>query len=175
MLPEPARRLIAPSYVVLAALSCVPIAEAFVTAWPFHLAQVEWRLGFTALAANGAGTTLLGALLILIVAAVARHQGVVRTGAAVAAIATLILLAAAGVFVLDSTQMWQRVRPDVAARYKLASALALAKLLISAGGFAFLAIRARKSARDLRRTERSPTASLAPHAEVLMPTAGRSR
>jgi hypothetical protein len=106
--PAPGSRLGAlagPAYFVGGLCVLVSILDYAGAVWPAAPADVQWRYGAVGLLSGFTLTPLLGSLVLLATAGLARHRGALRgVGATsmVAAIALLVLLAAFG---LDAVQV----------------------------------------------------------------------
>jgi len=110
------------------------------TVWPFRLGDVDWRYGAIGLLSGFTLTPILGGLIIVAVAALAEHRGMLRVAALghlVAAGALLLLIAA---FELDAVQL----RRDMASEARTAAAVgagkAALKLVLTASALVWIGI-----------------------------------
>jgi hypothetical protein len=105
--------------------------------YPIALDSVNWRFGAVGLAAGRATPFLLADLLLLGAAMFAGHRGFLRVLAAVHVLVALILLAALGMFVLDTLEIRQLIPLD-ARRQALASAARAALALVAVALYCFI-------------------------------------
>ena len=103
-----ARRLL---YVCAFVLFFVPYFQAMAGIWPLQLSAIQWRYQATT---NMSGILMLPYIGLVLALAIARSTGnktVARVVGVVAALTTIMLIIAMGLFVMDALQL-KKVVPD---------------------------------------------------------------
>jgi hypothetical protein len=157
------RALIAGGYAVALLLVLVPLGEMTLYVLPLRLADPAWRFGAVGYFSNALLTPLLGLALAGALALVLRQRRIVRTIAVVLLAAAALLTGSMVVFVLDALEMRASVVPDAKTAFDVASAQALAKIVLvtivsfvlGVGGW-----RSPRHRRERRHTTRSRKARL---------------
>lgn len=129
---EPLRRL-APAAIGIAALLLLfPLVDYLGNAWPFRPGAVDWRYGVVGMISTYLGSPLLGLLVLSITAASLTRPRLSRVLGAVCWLAAVLLLAALGLFLLDSIQV--RSSAPANARWVTTTSFLLAsgKILLAA-------------------------------------------
>jgi hypothetical protein len=126
------RSLAVPAYLMAALLVLFPLGDTLLTVWPLRLGTVSWRFGAVGIFSRAMMTPLLGLLLALAVAALAKHSRARRGIALLAGLQALVLLIVIPLFALDTLQMRSQVRPEALAGVDVASTIAATKLLLTA-------------------------------------------
>lgn len=117
-------------YLILALAALFPMIEVMAGIWPFQFGNATWRYGAAGLMSNYAMGASIELFLLVLLAVLARQRRVTITFGVVAAVLAVVLLGAAGMFVLDALQTRARVVPAAIRRYDVATAGALAKMLL---------------------------------------------
>jgi hypothetical protein len=130
----------------------VPLIEIAVSAWPYRFHDPSWRIAIVTSAATVSMTILLALLITYLVGVFAEDRPANWLVAIVGALMVVFCIAGSGAFVLDALQMRAAVQSSAESRYNLASAWALARILLAALGAAILSLNAFRNARSLRRT-----------------------
>jgi hypothetical protein len=149
--PESARRLRWPGYLVMASTTIVQVLDVGIRAWPFRIHSPAWRLGVVGFAANAVGTPMLAFLVILAIAVFSGDRGVTYFISALSGLAAVLCLFAIGVFGLDAMQMKGQVQASLSHQYDVASFWLVIRVLISAIMFAVLAVSALRVGKTVRR------------------------
>jgi hypothetical protein len=123
------RPLIAAVYVLAALMLVLPLLEVTLSVWPLRFGQTSWRFGTLGLVSQALVTPLLGGLLLILAGLQLGHRRTVRVLAVTALLATVLLVMAVPLFVLDAVQMRGEVRPEAQRAFDLSSMLATIKLL----------------------------------------------
>jgi hypothetical protein len=145
------RRIRVPAYLIFAVTSIFPLIDLILTVLPFHPGTVMWRFGTVGLLSSAIGAPLLVLVLIYAVALWAGDRPGVITVSVLAALICVVLLIGAGSFTLDALQMKGQVNPQAMDKFKVASAMALLKLVVLGLSAAVLAISAWRSSRGAKR------------------------
>ena len=143
--PAPAglvRRLRVPGYLILAIALVFPLADLLVQTMPLKPSQVVWRFGTMGLLSSAVSAPILVLFMIYVLALMAGDRKVVLTVVAISAVFALVLLAGSGAFALDALQMKRRVAAAAQARFTLATAQAMMKLLLQGLASVVLAVSA---------------------------------
>ena len=115
------------------------VIDLSTTVWPFRITEMTWRYGFLGLGAGYLQTPTLGLLLIAATALWNDDRGIARVVSLIFMAGSLVLIVAAGLFMLDVLQVRQ-LRPSEAATGVLYGGLfqglkyVLAALIIAALG-----------------------------------------
>ena len=119
-------------YVILWLAILFPLAELLTSLWPAHFESATWRFGAAGLLSNyvmGASIELF--LLVLLALFTNSRRGLLVIGT-ICAIIAVLLLGGSVMFVLDAVQTRTKVTPVALRRFDVASAGALAKMLLFA-------------------------------------------
>lgn len=153
------RRLRTPAYLFLIVTLLFQSVDFVMGVAPFRFESVVWRFSTAGGAANGSGNFLLLILLVYAVALVFGDTRALWFAGAVSAVIAVALLVGTGSFVLDALQLRARVDPAGVRKFDVATAQALAKLVVETGVatlFAISAFRAASAAkRESERDDRS--------------------
>ena len=156
---EPLRRLRPIGYALALLLFFLPIGEIVATAFPFHWAQPLWRYSLEGMAAASSATMLVGAFLMLALAAFTGHRGAAWFVALLALGAAVVYLIAVPFAALDAIQLKPNAAGTDQGKFKLTAAWIIFKLALSGIGFLLIAIGAfrfvRSGARPVTRTSSS--------------------
>lgn len=109
-----------------------PLLELLTSLWPAHLESATWRFGAAGLMSNyvmGASIELL--LLVVLALFTNSRRGLLVLGT-ICAIIAVLLLGGALMFVLDAVQTRSKVTPVALHKFDVATAGALAKMLLFA-------------------------------------------
>ena len=90
------------------------VIDLSTTVWPLRITEMTWRYGFLGLGAGYLQTPMLGLLLIAATALWNDDRGIARVVSLIFMAGSLVLIAAAGLFMLDVLQVRQ-LRPAEAA------------------------------------------------------------
>lgn len=90
------------------------VIDLSTTVWPFRVTEMTWRYGFLGLGAGYLQTPTLGLLLIAATALWNDDRGIARVVSLIFMAGSLVLIVAAGLFMLDVLQVRQ-LRPSEAA------------------------------------------------------------
>ncbi len=148
------RRLRVPGYFTLVLVATVPLLQLAVAAWPFTIHQVTWRLGVYTVAANSLGASMLGVLLLLVLATAMGDRAVLWTIAVACSLGVALCVVALGAFALDAMQMRAQVMESAARKYTLASSWVAVQIALWGFIALILAINAVRTARGMKREER---------------------
>jgi hypothetical protein len=149
--PDLVRRLRAPGYLIMAVTSILPLIDLLMAISPMHPGTVMWRFGAVGLISSAIGAPLLVLTLVYALALLSGDRKVVITVGVIAAVIAVLMFIGAGSFSLDALQMKGRVNPTALDKFKGASALALAKLLLMGIAAVVLAVSAFRSAKLAKR------------------------
>jgi hypothetical protein len=124
-------------------LVITPVIDFATSILPLRPFELQWRFATMGLLPGFLLTVLLGLVLVSLTAAVAGHRGAQRALAFINLLATLVLLAVAGLFVLDTLELRVQVPEGDRFAYDMSSYRALGKyllmllalLMLTIGGF----------------------------------------
>jgi hypothetical protein len=139
------RRLAPLAYLVAFALVAIPLFDATMTLWPLKFGDIRWRYGAIGLFSNALMIPAIGALIAMTTAAVCDHEITRRVLGAIGVLAALVLVAVAGVFVLDALQARSMVSSRQVLAWKVASGTAVVKLGIGILTCAAMGLAGRRS------------------------------
>jgi len=145
------RALMGSLYMVALGLVVAPLAGTLVSVWPVQIGVVSWRFGAAGMFSRGLLTSLMGLLLAGGAAIVFGHRRTLRAVAVASGLASIALLCAAGLLLLDAAQLRGSVRPQSLPAYHVAAAGALVKILYAWLVTALMAVGGWKTSR-LRKT-----------------------
>ena len=148
-----ARRLRLPCYMITATLIVLQIIDVGVRTWPFRVHSPVWRLGFISASAGaaGAGTPLIGLLIVFAIAVATDDEAAAYVVALVSALAAVLCVAGAGVFSLDALQVRNEVRSGLAGQYEVGSMWVAVRVLVTAVLFVVLMMGAWRAAKAAAR------------------------
>lgn len=126
---KPSHALMASLYLVAIGLVVAPLAGTFVSVLPIQVGVVSWRFGAAGMVSRGLLTSLMGLVLGGAGALVFGHRRTLRWLAVASGLASVLLLAGAGLLLLDAVELRGSVRPQSLRAYQVAAAGALAKTL----------------------------------------------
>lgn len=151
--------LVLATYMVAALLVVIPLSDTATRVLPARFGDTAWRFGALGLTSRAVMTPLLGLLLAVAVAAVARHRWVLRTLAVLSGLGAILVAVSAAIFALDSLQMRGQVQAEALQNFDFSTVPALGKLLAAPVVLVPLGIGAWRSARaegaKRRTTDRS--------------------
>jgi len=136
-------------YVAGLLLVITTLVDYLATIWPHRPSAVEWRYGSIGLAGGFLLTPLLGMALVLLAATWGGSRPALWVVQITALGFALILVAAAGLFVLDSFQVRASVEEGMKGPFLFGIAKALFKLLTGAIALAMIGLAARNVRRAL--------------------------
>jgi len=137
----------------------IPFTEVLLSVLPLRPGATSWRFGTTGVLSQAFMTPLLGATVIVVVAATLGHRRTLLTVSIVSALVAVITLAATGLFALDIIEMRSQVREEVKRAFDFSSILAVIKLIVATVVLSLLSSGARRTTRELRSSPRSRSAS----------------
>ena len=141
-------------YAIALALVADPLLDVAIATWPWRVGALNWRFGTFGLLSNELVSPLLGLCIAAFAARTLGHRVFLRSLAVLSGVGTLLLMAAAAMFVLDAVQMRRAVRPEAMNVYDVSS---LKALLSSGLAFLVLASLAIAGFRTSRRRKSSGT------------------
>lgn len=136
-----------PVYLVAILFVLFPLFDAFVDVLPLRGGLVSWRFGAAGTFSGAIMTPTFGLVLAFVTAVVLGQRITQRIIAVLSLIASIILVGAALLFVLDALQVRADVRPEAMTPFAVVSAAALAKIVLTAVVTTVLGIAAWKSSR----------------------------
>lgn len=128
----------------------IPVFDLLLNLWPMAPGELGWRYGALGLFANFLHTPLLGALIVTLFAAAARHRRVLLAGGILWWVGTAVLLLALITFAFDALQLRATVLSESRLVYQTSVARALGKHATSAVAFGLLGYAAIRAARRLK-------------------------
>jgi hypothetical protein len=134
------RALVAALYSIAFMLMLIPLSEAALSVWPMRAGTASWRYGATGLVSRALMTPLLGLAIASGAAIALDHRRMLRTLAVAAALGTLLLVSASGLFALDALEVHNRVRLDARSAFYAATLQATAKIAAAITVLALVAI-----------------------------------
>lgn len=141
---DPEEALAGPLYLVAALLVVSPLVDYFLTVPPAEFSNVQWRFSAVGLLSGHLLLPIVGLALAFVISAVLKHYALQRVMVLVClTIAVVIIVLSIG-FLLDVNQLQPTVPNDGRAAFTAAWQRALVKLALSAWGFGYLGLRARK-------------------------------
>ena len=132
-----ARRLL---YLCAFVLFFIPYFQAMAGIWPLQLGSLQWRYTATSAMSGILMLPFIGLVLALAVARTCGHKAAARIVGAVAALTTLTLLLAMGLFVMDALQLKKVVPDRELARFNKANVVVGVTLVFSFVVFVILTI-----------------------------------
>ena len=132
-----ARRLL---YLCAFILFFMPYFQAFAGIWPLQLGALQWRFQATGALSGILMLPFIGMVLGLVIARASGHKGISRLIGVVAAITTVALLIAIGLFLMDALQLRKIVPDKSMMAFNKATFTATSTLLISFVVFAVLTV-----------------------------------
>jgi hypothetical protein len=99
-------------------LVAVPVVQVGVQLWPLQLRNLQWRFGAANALSNVLLLPFLGLALVTLLARMTASTGLARTVGAITALATLLLAASLGLFVLDAGELKAIVRDQAMPAFK---------------------------------------------------------
>lgn len=157
---KPSHALMASLYLVAIGLVVAPLAGTFVSVLPVQVGVVSWRFGAAGMFSRGLLTSLMGLVLAGAGALVFGHRRTLRWLAVASGLVSVVLLAAAGLLLLDAVELRGSVRPQSLRAYEVAAAGALVKTLHAWLVTTLLAVGGWKTSR-LRKTSAGPVGEAA--------------
>ncbi len=135
---ESLRRIAPGAYFVSALLFLITLADYLGNAWPFRPGEVDWRYGVVGMISTYLLSPLLGCLIASATAAWLPHPKVSKFLGLLMWLGAVLLLAALGIFVLDSIQV--RSAAAAGARWVTTTSFMLAsgKIFLAAVGLMVL-------------------------------------
>ena len=132
-----ARRLL---YLCAFILFFMPYFQAIAGLWPISLGSLQWRYQATGALSGILMLPFIGMVLALAIARSSGHKGVARLIGIVAALTTITLLVAMGLFAMDALQLKKVIADRQMAGFNKATFTAGVTLLISFSVFAVLTV-----------------------------------
>ena len=145
------RALMGSLYMVALGLVVAPLAGTLVSVWPVQIGVVSWRFGAAGMFSRGLLTSLMGLVLAGVGTIVFGHRRTLRALAVISGLASVALLLAAGLLLLDAAQLRASVRPQSLPAYHVAAAGALVRTVYAWLVTALMAVGGWKTSR-LRKT-----------------------
>jgi hypothetical protein len=133
------RHLAPGAYLVALLLFVIPFFDAIMSVVPTHFGNTQWRFAVIGLLSNALMLPASGALVAVATAAVLNHARLQRVFGILLWLLVVIVMVSAVTFSLDAIQSRPAIKPDMLLSYQVASTTALAKLVLGAITFAFLA------------------------------------
>jgi hypothetical protein len=133
------RPLTAVVYATAALLILVPLGEAFAAVLPMSLWSHQWRFGAVGLFSRALMLPLVGIVLASYWAMACHHRRTLRALSGVAAVSSMILIGIIAAFALDSVQTAAQVNGPAKAAFRLATIVAMVKLVAVCAVTAMLA------------------------------------
>ncbi len=99
------RPLVGPTYFVAWLFILVPAMDFLFTVWPLQFGQITWRYGTVGLLGGFLLSPLLGATMILLLARVMGHRGLLRVMTVLLLAGGILLLIGVVSFILDAVQL----------------------------------------------------------------------
>lgn len=124
--------LAAAAYLVGATLILIPLLDAAASVSPPFPGDFRWRFGAAGLLANALLIPNLGVLLLLVTAIGYGHSTFRRVVGVFAFIGVALCVTGIVMFALDALQTRPAVRPEMNASFAVASASAIAKMVLGA-------------------------------------------
>jgi hypothetical protein len=158
--PAAARPLRSVGYLIALLLFLLPVGEVAVTAWPFAWGQALWRYSLGGMSATSSATMLVGALLILVMAAWNSQPRMLILGSTLCFLAGIFYFGIMPLVALDAIQLKSSVPATDPGRFKLTAARILLKLALSGLAFILVAVAnlriMRSYQREQTRTAKNP-------------------
>ncbi|HXC24822.1 MAG TPA: hypothetical protein VNU46_02825, partial [Gemmatimonadaceae bacterium] len=128
-----------PAYFLAALLFFVPLFDAAMSMWPFHLGLEQWRFGAVGALSNYPLMPLAGLLLALVTARTNQHWRTRRILGWLCALFAVILLVIVLLFILDYYQTKSLVHPEYKHAMQVAMGIATVKILLTIVALTLLA------------------------------------
>ena len=119
-------------YAILTLAAVFPLLDIMSGLIPLQLGNATWRFGAVGLLSNYAMGLSLELLLLAVLAALSSHRRVLLVLGVISILLAVTLLGSTALFLLDALQTRARVNPTVLNRFDVASAGAVAKLVLYA-------------------------------------------
>ncbi|HSJ23940.1 MAG TPA: hypothetical protein VK929_04585 [Longimicrobiales bacterium] len=145
------RFLTSAGYGLAVLLIVLPALEPVVTLLPPQPGQIAWRLQVFGVLSQSLLLPLAGGVVAVVTAFLLGHRKAMRGLAAGAFLGTLLLIAAAVLFVLDLVQYQGAVPDGLTDYYRAAGVLYLSAFLLAAGFLAWIGAGAWRVSRSHRR------------------------
>jgi hypothetical protein len=168
------RRLRAPGYLILGLAMFFPFLDLAVSVSPFRPSTVAWRWGTVGMLSSAIGASLLLLFLIYVLAHFAGDRRIMVVCAVLAALIALLMVGMLGTFALDSLQMKRRVQEAAQAKFLIACAQALMKLVLEGLGATVLAVNIFNTLKTVKPSSSARSESRA-SASLIMGRASASR
>jgi hypothetical protein len=133
------RQLATGAYLVAFLLFVIPFFDAIMSVIPAHFDNTQWRFAVLGLLSNALMLPASGALIAVATAAMLGHVRLQRVLGILLWLLVVVVMVSAVTFSLDAIQSRPAIKPDMLLSYQVASTTALAKLVLGAVTFAFLA------------------------------------
>jgi hypothetical protein len=169
------RRMRIPAYLVFGLATPLPVLEVLANLWPFHFGLANWRFGALGTLSTMLAPSMIGLLLLIIVAGLSGDRMVMWVLSAISWLFAVLGLVISIFFVLDMLQTRAVMKPDVLHRFDFASALALARILFVTLSAALMGFQTWRHLRGVPQTSaRRPVAAGAPSMLVGRGSSGRA-
>ena len=124
-------RVLAFSGYAMALFLCVgPLSDAAVSIWPLQLGAITWRYGAVGMVVEALMVPPFGLGVGIGLAMYHGHMGVVRTLAILSGCGALLTVVVAPLFLLDAIQLRQPLAEELKPSFDVATASALAKMMV---------------------------------------------
>lgn len=147
---EDLRRLLPAAYAVTIVFIITPIADIVTNVWPLEPGSVQWRFGFFGVTSNYLVAPMFGLLMLVVIAAIAEHTGMLLMGVVLSAVTGVLVLLSTLIYGLDVLQLRNAVRPEAEFAFRVGSAKSLFKLTATSIALLVLAIGGFRAWRALR-------------------------
>lgn len=141
--------LAAPAYIIAAIMLLMPLADAAAAIGTFSPTAYRWRFGAMGILSANIITPLFALLLALTVAWLQHHRWVIRILMVGTLAASVLLLGASVLFVLDGLQLRAEVPDEARSGFMLAAGKALFAQILLLAGILSVFVASRRASRGL--------------------------